>query len=122
VLASLSRKVFAIERLGGLAVEADQRLKQLGFRNVSIKTGDGTEGWQTYAPFDSILVAAGSPSMPQPLLDQLKVGGRLVIPIGETHQSQRLARVIRNETGFEQMDFGPCTFVPLIGEHGWKDE
>jgi len=122
ILASLARKVFAIERLGGLAAEADERLRGLGFRNVSIRTADGTEGWSAHAPFDAILVAAGSPSMPQPLLDQLKVGGRLVIPIGETQQSQRLSRVIRSETGFEQMDFGPCAFVPLIGEHGWKDE
>ena len=119
VLASLARKVFAIERLPNLAAEAQQRINILGIRNVSIKAADGTYGWDVYMPYDAILVAAGGPGVPEPLIDQLKVGGRLVIPIGEDQQKQHLIRVTRTETGSKQEDFGPCAFVPLIGHHGW---
>ena len=119
VLASLARKVFAIERLPNLAAEAEQRLRLLGFRNVTLKAGDGTSGWDVYMPYDAMLVAAGGPSVPEPLVQQLKVGGRLVIPIGENQQKQHLIRVTRTEGGFTQEDFGPCAFVPLIGQHGW---
>lgn len=120
VLASLARKVFAIERLDTLANEARQRLQMLGFRNVTIKAADGTAGWNAYMPFDVILVAAGGPEIPEPLVNQLKVGGRLVIPIGEDRKSQNLIRVTRQETGYRKENFGPCAFVPLIGEHGWQ--
>lgn len=120
VLASLSRKVFAIERLENLAAEADRRLRSLGISNVVLKTGDGTNGWDAYHPYDAILVAAGGPEIPEPLVAQLKVGGRLVIPIGEGQRSQMLMRVTRKENGPEVENFGPCAFVPLIGEHGWE--
>lgn len=119
VLASLARKVFAIERLDTLAHEAENRLTSLGFRNVVLKTGDGTNGWDAYMPYDAILVAAGGPEIPEPLVRQLKVGGKLVIPIGTDHKSQMLMRVTRKEGGNAQENFGPCVFVPLIGEHGW---
>ena len=119
VLASLARKVFSIERLPELAAEANHRLQTLGFRNVTLKAGDGTEGWSAYHPYDSILVAAGGPSVPKPLIAQLKVGGKLIIPVGEDARSQKLMRVTRTESGSMQEDFGPCAFVPLIGEHGW---
>jgi protein-L-isoaspartate(D-aspartate) O-methyltransferase len=119
VLASLARKVFAIERLPELAAEANDRLHGLGFRNFTLKTADGTEGWPAYMPYDAILVAAGGPEIPEPLVAQLKVGGRLVIPIGQDQRSQMLIRATRNETGYSQENFGPCAFVPLIGEHGW---
>jgi protein-L-isoaspartate(D-aspartate) O-methyltransferase len=119
VLASLARSVFAIERLPSLAAEADQRLFSLGFRNVALMSGDGTDGWEAYAPYDAILVAAGGPGVPQPLVQQLKIGGRLVIPIGEDRQKQHLVRVTRGEASIEQEDLGPCAFVPLIGRHGW---
>ena len=120
ILATLARKVFAIERLGLLAREAEQRLASLGFRNVVIKSGDGTNGWDAYMPYDAVLVAAGGPEIPEPLVKQLKVGGKLVIPVGEDRGSQTLIRVIRNESGYSQENFGPCAFVPLIGQHGWK--
>ncbi len=119
VLASLARKVFAIERLPDLAAEADRRIKSHGFHNVTLKAGDGTNGWDAYAPFEAILVAAGGPEIPEPLTAQLKIGGKLVIPIGDEQRSQTLIRVTRNENGYRQEDFGPCAFVPLIGEHGW---
>jgi len=120
ILASLARKVFAVERLANLAAEAEQRLKQLGIRNVSVKTADGTEGWDAYRPFDAILVAAGSPAIPEPLIAQLKIGGRMVIPVGSEERSQRLICATRNVSGYTTEDHGPCSFVPLIGLHGWQ--
>lgn len=119
VLASLARKVFAIERLELLANEARERLQMLGFRNVTLKAADGTEGWDAYMPYDAILVAAGGPEIPEPLVAQLKVGGKLVLPVGKDRKSQMLIRVTRKEFGYKQENFGPCAFVPLIGEHGW---
>ncbi len=120
ILASLARKVFAIERLPTLADEANRRLQTLGFRNVTLKAGDGTAGWDAYHPFDAILVAAGGPAIPEPLVKQLKIGGKLVIPIGDEQLKQTLIRVTRTANGYETENFGPCAFVPLIGEHGWK--
>ena len=120
VLAALSRSVFSVERLPNLAAEARERLKRLSIYNVSLKTDDGTVGWEAYTPYDAILVAAGGPEIPHPLVDQLKIGGRLVIPVGVDQKTQNLVRVIKTETGVETQDFGPCAFVPLIGEHGWQ--
>ena len=119
ILASLARKVFSIERLPALANEADLRLKLLGYRNFSLKVDDGTEGWSVYSPYDAILVAAGGPRVPEPLVSQLRIGGRMVIPLGEDQRKQNLYRVTRTETGYTTENFGPCAFVPLIGEHGW---
>ena len=119
VLASLARKVFAIERLDTLAAEARSRIEFLGFRNVILKAGDGTSGWEGYQPYDAILVAAGGPEIPEPLVAQLKIGGHLVMPVGEDKKSQMLIRVTRTETRPRVENFGPCAFVPLIGKHGW---
>lgn len=120
VLATLARKVFAIERLEPLAAEANAKLRALGIRNITLKAGDGTNGWDAYHPYDAMLVAAGGPEIPIPLVLQLKVGGKMVIPVGADQRSQHLIRVVRTEKGYTQEDFGPCAFVPLIGEHGWK--
>lgn len=120
VLGLLARRVFALERLSVLEAEAKRRLLSLGFRNVSMRCDDGTNGWPFYAPYDAILVAAGGPEIPQPLVDQLETGGRLVIPVGEDQKSQILVRVTRREDGLKREDLGPCAFVPLIGAHGWK--
>lgn len=120
ILASIAGKIFAIERIPNLAAEAEERLQKLGFHNVTLRCADGTNGWEVYAPYDGILVAAGGPDLPQPLLKQLKIGGRLVIPIGQDPKTQTLIRVTRNANGFQTEDFGACSFVPLIGEHGWK--
>ncbi len=119
VLASLARKVFAVERLADFANEANQRLQTLGIRNVTLKAADGTFGWDAYMPYDAILVAAGGPEIPEPLVAQLKIGGKLVIPIGDEQRSQMLIRVTRTEGGVVRENFGPCAFVPLIGQHGW---
>ena len=119
VLAHLVRKVYAIERIEVLANFGKEKLRALGISNVSIRVADGTNGWPVYAPFDAILVAAGGPEIPQPLLDQLEIGGRLVIPVGAGQKNQELIRVTRSENGFREEACGPCAFVPLIGEHGW---
>lgn len=119
ILATVSRKVFAIERIPVLHASAKQKLMELGFRNISYRCDDGTNGWEVYAPFDAILVAAGGPNIPEPLVAQLEVGGRMVIPIGENQKSQMLVRVTRREKGFDTENLGPCAFVPLIGSHGW---
>jgi len=120
ILSQLAGKVYAIERVPNLANEARERLQRLNIQNVTLRCADGTNGWEIYAPFDGILVAAGSPTMPRPLLNQLKIGGRLVIPIGQDQKTQNLIRVTRAEKGFQTEDFGACAFVPLIGEHGWQ--
>ncbi len=120
ILSRLAGEVFAIERIPQLAREAQERLRDLGFMNVALICGDGTGGLAAHAPYDGILVAAGSPEIPEPLLRQLKIGGKLVIPIGQDQKTQHLIRVTRTQTGFNTEDFGACAFVPLIGEHGWK--
>ena len=119
VLATVARKVFAVERLAGLHAEAKQKLLELGYRNISYRCDDGTNGWEVYSPFDAILVAAGGPEIPEPLVRQLEIGGRMVIPIGASQKTQMLVRVTRTAKGFETENFGPCAFVPLIGSHGW---
>ncbi|HEV7397644.1 MAG TPA: protein-L-isoaspartate(D-aspartate) O-methyltransferase [Pyrinomonadaceae bacterium] len=121
VLSQVATQLYAIERIGDLAREAQSRIRQLGIYNATVKCFDGTLGWVANAPYDGILVAAGGPSVPEPLVAQLKVGGKLVVPIGETRESQHLVRVIKTATGRREEDHGPCAFVPLIGQHGWKE-
>lgn len=123
VLSRIAARVYAIERHEALSRLARQRLARLGYDNVEIRTGDGTKGWLEAAPFDAILVAAGGPAIPQALKDQIDVGGRLVIPIGEDLRDQRLVKVTRKDANhFEEEDLGGVRFVPLIGEHGWREQ
>ena len=122
ILATLASQVYAIERIGELAREAQARIRELGIYNATVKAFDGTLGWSAHGPYDAILVAAGGPRIPGPLVAQLKVGGRLVIPIGETRESQKLMRVIKTETSQKIEDHGSCQFVPLIGQHGWEKQ
>jgi protein-L-isoaspartate(D-aspartate) O-methyltransferase len=119
ILAKVAGQVYSIERIASLAREAQSRIRQLNIYNATVKCFDGTLGWAANAPYDAILVAAGGPIVPDPLVAQLKVGGKLVVPVGETRESQRLVRVIKAEVGFKQEDHGACAFVPLIGQHGW---
>lgn len=121
VLSQVAAQVYAIERIGDLAREAMGRIRQLDIYNATVKCFDGTLGWAANAPYAGILVAAGGPTIPEPLIAQLKVGGRLVVPVGESRDSQRLVRVIKTETGRREEDHGGCAFVPLIGQHGWSD-
>ena len=119
ILANVAGQVYSIERIASLAREAQTRIRQLNIYNATVKCFDGTLGWAANAPYDAILVAAGGPAVPGPLVAQLKIGGRLVVPVGQTRESQRLVRVIKGETGYKQEDHGGCAFVPLIGQHGW---
>lgn len=122
VLAELANRVYSIERISVLAERAQKTLARLRYDNVSIRVGDGSMGWLEAAPFRAIVVTAGAPDVPQPLVEQLEVGGRLVIPVGSSY-TQTLRRVTKKEGGgVEQEELVGCVFVRLIGEHGWHEE
>jgi protein-L-isoaspartate(D-aspartate) O-methyltransferase len=120
ILAELAKKVYSIERIYSLSVKARRLLDELGCLNVVLKVGDGTLGWKEQAPFDGVIVTAGSPDVPQPLVDQLAVGGRLVIPVGDRY-SQTLLKVVRAKEGIKKIDLGGCRFVNLVGQHAWQE-
>jgi protein-L-isoaspartate(D-aspartate) O-methyltransferase len=119
VLAALAWQIYAIERIPELAREAMARLRALGIVNASVKCFDGTIGWSEHAPYDAVLVAAGGPAIPEPLVAQLATGGRLVAPVG-TERNQRLVRLIRTPEGMVEEDHGGCVFVKLIGRYGFE--
>jgi protein-L-isoaspartate(D-aspartate) O-methyltransferase len=113
VLAPFAQKIFAIERVEPLVERAKQRLKELEIRNVKLKHGDGMKGWPTQAPFDGIIVAAAPLTLPETLVQQLAVGGRLVVPVGPDGQ-QQLLRITRREQGVQKEVLGAVSFVPLL--------
>ena len=119
ILAEVAGEVYSIDRLASLAERAQQLLESLGYRNLQVRVGDGTRGWPEACPFDAILVTAGAPQVPRPLVYQLALDGRLVIPVGDRF-SQTLTRVRQTEEGLKYDYLGGCRFVRLIGEHGWK--
>jgi protein-L-isoaspartate(D-aspartate) O-methyltransferase len=121
VLAQLADRVYSVERIRELAVRAREKLDELRISNVAILVGDGTIGWSRYAPYDAILVAAGGPEVPRPLMEQLAEGGRMLIPVG-SRTTQRLMLVERRGDAFEQREVTECTFVPLLGRFGWSAE
>jgi protein-L-isoaspartate(D-aspartate) O-methyltransferase len=120
VLAELARRVCTVERVKPLLNKARRVLQELGYQNILFKAFDGTLGWEQYAPYEAIVVTAGAPKIPTPLLEQLAEGGRLVIPVGN-HFSQDLIRVTRRKRGNLEENLGGCRFVKLVGLHGWKD-
>ena len=120
VMGQIVDRVYAIERHPALGESARQRFKKLGYDNIELRVGDGTRGWAEAAPFNAILVAAGGPDVPQALKEQLAIGGRLVIPVGEEERYQILTKLTRkSEAEFEEETLGTVAFVPLIGEQGW---
>jgi protein-L-isoaspartate(D-aspartate) O-methyltransferase len=121
VLSLLVHEVWTMERFRSLAETAAARLHAEGFTNVHVGIGDGTGGWPEHAPYDAIAVAAAGPHIPQSLVDQLAVGGRLVIPVG-SREEQQLVRVVRTAQGLRQDRLGPVRFVPLVGQDGWNAE
>ena len=122
ILSMLVKRVYSIERISALAGGARRVLDQLAMSNINIKVGDGTIGWLDQSPFDGILVAAGAPDVPEGFLQQLEIGGKLVLPIGD-RQEQILMRVTRvNGENFKREQLMGCRFVPLIGEQGWKTD
>jgi protein-L-isoaspartate(D-aspartate) O-methyltransferase len=120
ILAELAEKIYSIERIRTLSVKAQRTLDDLGYFNVVLKVGDGTLGLKGEAPFDAIIVTAGSPDVPQPLVDQLAMGGRLVVPVGDRY-TQSLMKIARVKEGISKTDLGGCRFVNLLGTHGWKE-
>ena len=118
ILAHLARRVYSLERIADLAHQAIQRMRELGLDNVKVQTFDGTVGWSDVAPFDRIMVTAGSPQVPPPLLEQLRVGGRLLIPEGARNE-QILVVYRKLRQGLRRTVHEQVTFVPLIGRHGW---
>jgi protein-L-isoaspartate(D-aspartate) O-methyltransferase len=121
VLAHLAERVYSVERVRELSVRARASLDRLRFSNVALLVGDGTLGWSRFAPYDAILVSAGAPDIPQPLVSQLSENGRMLVPVG-TRESQRLVLVRRTPDGIEQEEVIDCTFVPLLGRFGWAEE
>jgi len=120
ILAELAEKIYSIERIRTLSVKAQRILDDLGYFNVVLKVGDGTMGLKEEEPFDGIMVTAGSPDVPQPLVDQLAMGGRLVVPVGDRY-TQSLIKIVRAKEGITKTDLGGCRFVNLLGTHGWKE-
>jgi protein-L-isoaspartate(D-aspartate) O-methyltransferase len=118
VLSAVAGRVFAIERISELARSAQRNIRKLGCYNATVKWFDGSIGWSDHAPYDAILVAAASPELPEPLVAQLAVGGRLVIPIGDA-EHQTLVRALKVDRGVIRETHDACVFVKLIGRYGW---
>ena len=121
VLAQLASRVYSVERIRELSTRAREVLDGLRISNVALLVGDGTIGWSRYAPYDAILVAAGGPDIPPPLVEQLAEGGRMLVPVG-TRKEQRLVLVRKRGGEVSSEEVGDVTFVPLLGRFGWVDE
>jgi protein-L-isoaspartate(D-aspartate) O-methyltransferase len=120
ILARLVDRVYSVERLRELSVRARAAMDRLRISNVALLVGDGSIGWSRYAPYDAILVAAAAPEIPEPLIEQLAVGGRMLVPVGDL-EMQRLVLVTHTPDGIEEQEVLDCTFVPLLGRFGWED-
>jgi protein-L-isoaspartate(D-aspartate) O-methyltransferase len=120
VLAEIAYRVYTIERIRPLYIQARTLLDKLHYHNVVMRCSDGTAGWRDESPFDAIIVTAGAPDVPEKLLDQLAEGGRLVVPVGNQY-SQDLLKFTKDKAGIHKSNLGGCRFVKLIGAHGWKE-
>ncbi len=119
ILAELAKEVYSVERVTALATMAEERFHSLGYNNIHVKMGDGTLGWPEEAPFDRIIITAGTPKIPDPLIEQLSEKGIIIAPVGERF-SQQLLKVKKSNGKLLEDYHTPCVFVPLIGEYGWK--
>ena len=121
LLAELAERIFSIDRIAALANGARRILDALNYYHVAIRVGDGTYGWREESPFDAIMVTAGAPRTPSLLIEQLAIGGRIVIPVGSRHSQTllKLTRLSEDPNDLKREDLGGCRFVDLIGEHGW---
>lgn len=120
ILAELAKEVYSIERHEALAKKAEGILNALGYTNIKIKVGDGTLGWEEFAPFEKVIITAASPCLPLPLTEQLKENGKIVLPLGENF-SQVLTLVEKKKGKLESVNICGCVFVPLVGKYGWKN-
>ena len=119
ILAEIVFRVYTIEKLYPLYKKTRKLFDTLHYHNIVTKYSDGTSGWKDESPFDAIIVTAGSPIIPEPLVNQLAVGGRMVIPVGDQY-SQELIKLYKDENGIHKMNLGGCRFVKLVGEYGWR--
>ncbi len=120
ILAEIVYRVYTIERIRSLHIQARSLFDKLQYHNIVTRYGDGTKGWQQESPFNAIIVTAGAPEIPDCLVDQLVAGGRLVVPVGDQH-TQELIKVDRLGNTYRQTNLGGCRFVKLVGEFGWKE-
>ena len=120
VLAEIVFRVYTIERIRALYIQARKLLDRLNYHNIIMRCSDGTTGWQDESPFDAIMVTAGAPEVPEKLLDQLATGGRMIVPVGNQH-SQDLIKITKDKDGIHRSNLGGCRFVKLIGAQGWKE-
>jgi protein-L-isoaspartate(D-aspartate) O-methyltransferase len=120
ILAEIAFRVYTIERVHPLLVKARRLFDQLHYHNIITRYGDGTSGWVDESPFDAIIVTAGAPKIPEKLVAQMAVGGRMVVPVGDQH-SQELIKIYKEEKGVHQTNLGGCRFVKLVGEYGWSE-
>ncbi len=118
ILAEIVFRVYTIEKIYPLYTKSRKIFDKLRYHNIVTRYSDGTSGWDDESPFDGIIVTAGSPGIPQPLISQLAVGGRMVIPVGDLY-SQELIKIYKDEHGIHKTNLGGCRFVKLVGEHGW---
>ena len=121
ILAQFTIRIYSIENIGDLSIAARQRLRSMGYQNIVFRHGDGSLGWAQHAPYAKILVTAAAPVAPAALCEQLEIGGRMVIPVGD-HQQQELEVYDRTDKGFEKRSEGAVVFVPLVGKQGWHQE
>jgi len=119
ILSRIAYRVYTIERIHPLYVKTRKLFDQLGYHNIVTRYSDGTTGWRDESPFDAIIVTAGAPEIPAALVNQLAVGGRMVIPVGNQH-TQDLIKLVRDQNGVQQTNLGGCRFVKLVGEFGWR--
>ncbi len=120
VLAQIAYRVYTIERIRSLYVQTRSLLDRLKYHNVIMRCADGTMGWKDESPFDAIIVTAGSPKIPESLVEQLAEGGRMVVPVGDQH-AQDLIKITRDSQGTRQTSLGGCRFVKLVGKQGWNE-
>ena len=121
ILAQLVYRVYTIERIRSLHIQVRSLFDKLQYHNIVTRYADGTKGWQKESPFDAIIVTAGAPEIPDALVNQLRTGGRLVVPVGNQH-TQELLKIDRSNNNIQQTNLGGCRFVKLVGEHGWKEK
>ena len=120
ILAEIVFRVYTMERIQSLLINARKLFDQLGYYNIVTRYSDGTAGWKDESPFDAIIVTAGAPQIPESLVRQLAMGGRMVLPVGNRY-SQELVKLYRDKQGIRQTNLGGCRFVKLVGEYGWKE-
>lgn len=121
ILAQIAYRVYTVERVHSLYLKTRELFDRLKYHNIVTRYADGTEGWKEESPFDAVIVTAGAPKVPEPLISQLGPGGRMVIPVGDRY-SQELVKLYRDEKGIKRSTMGGCRFVKLVGEHGWQVE